>query len=132
MRTIQALEIQDVPQSLQLPPAQVSLPLATSPEGSRETFDLRDYQADLLDRLHDLWATGTKRVLLQLATGGGKTICLATVIDRALTHGQTCLVVVHREELLTQTIAKVAAITGQAAGILGISPTMPARYKWHP
>jgi superfamily II DNA or RNA helicase len=53
-----------------------------------------------------------------LATGGGKTICLATVIDRALAMGQTCLVVVHREELLAQTIAKVAAITGQAAGII--------------
>jgi superfamily II DNA or RNA helicase len=118
VRTIQAISIEDAPQQRQLPPAQTSLELGISTEGPRENFELRDYQSELLDRLEDLWATGTKRVLLQLATGGGKTICLATVIDRALTKGQTCLVVVHREELLTQTIAKVAAITGQAAGII--------------
>jgi superfamily II DNA or RNA helicase len=118
VKTIQAISIQDAPQQRQLPPAQISLDLAPSTEGHSQSFELRDYQADLLDRLQDLWATGTRRVLLQLATGGGKTICLATVIDRALATGQTCLVVVHREELLTQTIAKIEAITGQAAGII--------------
>jgi superfamily II DNA or RNA helicase len=119
VRTIQAISVQDAPPARQLPKiAQVSLPLAITTEGPCENFKLRDYQAELLDRLQDLWATGTKRVLLQLATGGGKTICLATVIDRALAMGQTCLVVVHREELLTQTIAKVKAITGQDSGII--------------
>jgi superfamily II DNA or RNA helicase len=116
MRTIQAISIQDAPAPRQLPPAQISLELAPSTEG--HSFELRDYQTDLLDRLQDLWATGTRRVLLQLATGGGKTICLAKVIANALANGQTCLVVVHREELLHQTMAKVAAITGQAAGII--------------
>jgi superfamily II DNA or RNA helicase len=117
LKTIEAISIANIqPPLRQLPPAQIPLELAPSNEG--HSFELRDYQADLLDRLQDLWSTGTKRVLLQLATGGGKTICLATVIERALARGQNCLVVVHREELLTQTLAKVAAITGQAAGII--------------
>jgi superfamily II DNA or RNA helicase len=117
VKTIQAISIEDAQPQRQLPPDQISLSLAPD-EAPSQTFELRDYQAELLDRLADLWATGTRRVLLQLATGGGKTICLATVIDRALARGETCLVVVHREELLTQTIAKVSAITGQAAGII--------------
>jgi superfamily II DNA or RNA helicase len=117
VKTITAISIANIQPPRALPPAQISLDLA-SDESPSQTFELRDYQADLLDRLEDLWATGTKRVLLQLATGGGKTICLATVIDRALARGEICLVVVHREELLAQTISKVAAITGQAAGII--------------
>jgi superfamily II DNA or RNA helicase len=118
VKTIQAITIENAQPQRQLPPAQISLELAPTTEGPRQSFELRDYQADLLDRLQNLWNTGTRRVLLQLATGGGKTICLATVIDRALARGETCLVVVHREELLTQTIAKVAAITGTTAGII--------------
>jgi superfamily II DNA or RNA helicase len=118
LKTIEAISIANIqPPLRRLPPAQISLALVPE-DAPSQTFGLRDYQADLLDRLQDLWATGTKRVLLQLATGGGKTICLATVIERALARGQNCLVVVHREELLTQTLAKVAAITGQAAGII--------------
>jgi superfamily II DNA or RNA helicase len=117
MRTIQALTIEDAPQQRQLPPAQISLSLAPD-EAPSQNFELRGYQIDLLDRLQDLWNTGTKRVLLQCATGSGKTVMLSTVIDRALAKGQTCLVLVHREELLSQSIAKIEAITGTTPGAI--------------
>jgi superfamily II DNA or RNA helicase len=116
MRTIEALSIETVEQATITPGAgQIALHPSQAPA---PFFDLRPYQTALLDGLYAAWAEDAWRVLLQLPTGGGKTVLLAKVIEQNLARGQTCLVVVHREELLTQTIAKVEAITGQAPGAI--------------
>lgn len=60
---------------------------------------LHDYQDDLLDRLVAAIMLGYTRILLQLATGGGKTHIAKAIIGAT----DTAHFVVHRKELIEQT-----------------------------
>lgn len=62
------------------------------------------YQIKQIDDLADEFASGKKRVVAQLPTGGGKTIEFATLCNRFLIRNptQNILILVHREELLNQ------------------------------
>ena len=64
------------------------------------SYQLRDYQTDLLDRINKSWFSGTRSLVCQLPTGGGKTILFATVVHEANQNGLKCLVLAHREELI--------------------------------
>lgn len=74
-----------------------------------QTLALRDYQTDALDSLlsppPDVW-----RDLAVMATGGGKTILFAALIDRLIAEGERALVLAHREELLDQARDKIASV----------------------
>jgi superfamily II DNA or RNA helicase len=50
----------------------------------------------------DIW-----RRLLVLATGAGKTVCAAEIINRALRPGRRALFLAHRDELITQAKAEI-------------------------
>ena len=65
---------------------------------------LRPYQVDLLDRIDAAFAGGSRRVLLQLPTGGGKTVIFA---EHARRHPERVAVVAHRRELIRQAHAKM-------------------------
>ena len=82
------------------------------------TYQLRDYQSDLIDRAQQSWDAGNRRVMLQLATGGGKTICFAHIVQMFAATEQTALVLAHREELIKQAADKITAITGIEPGII--------------
>lgn len=74
------------------------------------TFDaLRDYQADALHQLLNP-PPGVTRDLAVMATGGGKTILFAALIEATLKPGERALVLAHREELLDQAAAKIAMV----------------------
>ena len=60
---------------------------------------LRDYQQELIDQTREAFR-GHKSVVMQLPTGGGKTITTAWIIQNA--KGR-CIFCVHRIELLYQT-----------------------------
>jgi superfamily II DNA or RNA helicase len=63
----------------------------------------RDYQIKGTDRISELAQAGFQRILLQLATGGGKTVMFAGLCQRYLrTNEQNILILVHRKELLKQ------------------------------
>lgn len=47
-------------------------------------------------------------MLYQLATGAGKTVVFAAVLDGAVRKGRRCAVLVHRRELVKQAAAKLA------------------------
>ena len=69
------------------------------------SFDLRDYQLRLVSDLSKSMASGNRRMIGQLATGGGKTVTFATIGKRFIEKSKKkVLVLVHREELLNQTI----------------------------
>ena len=87
-------------------------------------YSLRDYQQSLVDEVFTQWRQHRK-VMLQLATGGGKTICLAAIANHFTSKGQQVLVIAHRQELLWQGKEKLEAITGQPCGIIkaGIKPS---------
>lgn len=88
-------------------------------------FTLRDYQQDLISKTFAAWSSGMRKVLLQLSTGGGKTIIFAVVASELTCRGEGVLVVAHREELILQAADKMAVTTGVQPGIIkaGYKPT---------
>ena len=60
---------------------------------------LRDYQQEMLERLHDAWEE-QQSVMVQMPTGTGKTHLMAAVIRDNMAHG--VLIVAHRVELIGQ------------------------------
>ena len=67
---------------------------------------LRPYQEDLVVRAMDSLRTN-KSCLVQLPTGGGKTVVFVSIIDKYVKQGKRVLVLVHRKELITQAAAKL-------------------------
>lgn len=68
-------------------------------------IELRDYQLDLIERTRGALRRGVRRVLLQAPTGAGKTALTAHMIGTAASRGKRCWFVVHRRELVMQSIA---------------------------
>lgn len=65
--------------------------------------ELRDYQAAGLLALRQTLRQGVKRVVMQLPTGGGKTLCAATIAAGALGKGNKLAFCVPRISLIDQT-----------------------------
>ena len=77
--------------------AQVAQPRAAD-------VSLRPYQRDLLQRVQTALAADTKaRVMMQLPTGGGKTIIAGALLADWLTGGRKAVWLTHRRELAEQT-----------------------------
>lgn len=91
---------------------------------------LRPYQSRAIQDVRAQYAAGKRKVCLVLPTGAGKTVIAAEVIRLAISRGNRVLFLVHRQELLAQSVAKLeqAGITDlriiQAGNDLG-SPTAP-------
>lgn len=86
-------------------------------------MELRDYQIALVDDCRREYRAGHRAVLLQLATGGGKTaLTCHGVIAGAAARGNRILVLVHRAEILTQFCAALR-LEGVAHGV--IAPGYP-------
>lgn len=69
---------------------------------------LRPYQEEILANIKHEFAKGNKRVIMQLATGGGKTAMFSAISKMAVDKGNSVLIITHRSELL-----------GQSGGTLG-------------
>ena len=68
------------------------------------TFQLRPYQSDLLRDVQDaLAAEPQARVMLQLPTGGGKTVIAGALLADCLQDGRKAVWLTHRKELAEQT-----------------------------
>lgn len=67
-------------------------------------MQLRDYQTQAINELARKSTQGKRRLLLQLATGGGKTVMFSGLVKRFLSRypDQRIVILVHREELLKQ------------------------------
>ena len=68
---------------------------------------LRDYQVRGVAMAGQAWLDGVKRILLQLPTGGGKTICAARFLSGAVAKGKRGIFLAHRREIVSQTFAKL-------------------------
>jgi DNA repair protein RadD len=64
---------------------------------------LRDYQADLVERVRAEYRAGASSVLLQLGTGGGKTHTAASIIEAAVARGRRVIFAAHLDALLDDT-----------------------------
>jgi len=67
---------------------------------------LRPYQAECLAAIQNAITRGRKRQLIVLPTAAGKTVIFTRWI--ALHPGERWLILVHRDELVTQTLSKLA------------------------
>lgn len=85
---------------------------------ARHRYDLRGYQEELAQKIFDEWNAGNRRVLAQLATGGGKTIIFSSIAQESTSRGKGVLVLAHREELLLQAKEKLEATTSEEVGII--------------
>jgi superfamily II DNA or RNA helicase len=82
------------------------------------SYQLRHYQTELIDRVTQSLNQGTRTIMLQLPTGGGKTIVFSHLIAHSNTWGHKSLILAHREELILQAAAKIQAITAIEPGII--------------
>lgn len=73
------------------------------------SLPLRPYQAQALDAIDAAQARGITRPLVVLPTGGGKTVVFSHLASQR--PGRT-LVLAHRDELISQAAAKLAAVSG--------------------
>jgi superfamily II DNA or RNA helicase len=69
-----------------------------------QALTLRHYQSDIVRKINNTWASGKKRPLVCLPTGSGKTILAADLAYRVAENNKTSWFVVHRRELLKQTV----------------------------
>ncbi len=68
---------------------------------------LRNYQNGAIQNLRTSIAAGNKNVLLQSATGSGKTVIACEMIRRAVEKQKRVLFIAHRRELILQTSGKL-------------------------
>ena len=76
---------------------------------------LRNYQLELIEQIHTAWDTGSQNVLMQLSTGGGKTVVFCEVVRQL---NVPTIVIAHRVELVSQ-ISLTLARNGIYHNILG-------------
>jgi len=71
------------------------------------TVELRIYQKEMVAEARQTLAGGRKRVLLQAPTGAGKTIVFAHIAHRVAQRDKRVVILVHRAELVRQTVDKL-------------------------
>jgi superfamily II DNA or RNA helicase len=84
-------------------------------------MQLRPYQERLVTGLAKQLSSGKRKVVGQLATGGGKTISFAAIAQRYTSKSQKpVLILVHRQELLQQTFNTLYKAYGIIATIIDV------------
>ena len=73
---------------------------------------LRPYQITAIERIRAAYRDGYKAPLLVLPTGGGKTIVFNYIAQQTSARNKNVLILVHRQELLRQTIEKLPVSCG--------------------
>ncbi len=91
---------------------------------------LRDYQEKSVNEVARILAKGKRKIVYQLATGGGKTITFSAISKRYIEKSnKSVLILVHRKELLKQTRATLFNAFGISAQIIvaGMKSIPPAQ-----
>ena len=78
---------------------------------------LRPYQQEAKNAVFEKWNAGTRKTLLVLPTGTGKTIVFASVTEECVRHGERVLILAHRGELLDQAADKIQKATGLGCSV---------------
>jgi superfamily II DNA or RNA helicase len=87
------------------------------------SLPLRDYQKEIISHLFGLWQKGEKKVLVQSATGSGKSLIIVSAIEPFVTkaeHQDKIFVVAHKIELIEQLYNHIKQWLPQVeVGIIG-------------
>jgi superfamily II DNA or RNA helicase len=84
---------------------------------AEHTIALRPYQQEALTAIAAAELRGVRRQVVSLPTGAGKTIIFAHMIAERQTR---TLILVHRDELIRQTLAKLAMVAHGTALDIGV------------
>src|SRR5580692_4433046 len=80
--------------------------------------ELRPYQIDALQNIRETIAQGVRRIVLQAATGAGKTKIAAAIVDGALRKGNRLAFVVPSISLVDQTVESFYAEGVRDIGVI--------------
>ena len=80
-------------------------------------MELYDFQKEIIKDLYSAIRSGEKRILLYAPTGAGKTVITSSVIRDANSRNRQILFLVHRGELVEQTIQTLDRF-GLSAGVM--------------
>ncbi|MGB6296554.1 MAG: DEAD/DEAH box helicase family protein [Rivularia sp. (in: cyanobacteria)] len=83
-----------------------------------QLYQLRDYQLELIQQVFRHWGSGEHNQVIQLPTGGGKTIIFCAIANEFIRKQEPVLVIAHRQELITQAAEKLIAVAGTEVGII--------------
>ncbi len=70
-------------------------------------MELRNYQEKAITGLLSSHGLGNRKVILQSATGSGKTVMASAIVQRAVKKGNKVLFLAHRRELISQCSNKM-------------------------
>ena len=79
-------------------------------------IDPRPYQQQARERSHEAWKRSSN-ILLNMATGTGKTIVFSMIASDLIAQGGRVLILAHRDELIRQAADKLRTATGLACRI---------------
>ena len=88
-----------------------------------DQFGLRDYQRRIIYQVVLRWLEGYRRILIQLPTGGGKTVIASALHGSSAVLGHPSQFLVHRKELIDQT-SRTLARAGIEHGLVASGEVM--------
>jgi superfamily II DNA or RNA helicase len=86
---------------------------------------LRDYQIRAIDQVREAFRE-TRRVLLVMPTGAGKTATASQILAWAVARGRRCLFIVHRREIVQDTHRRLLAAGVSCGLVMAGQPTTDA------
>jgi superfamily II DNA or RNA helicase len=101
-----ALLTESNPPAVKESPAMTTLAFEPPPTPA---LPLRPYQEQAIEAVNIAESRGVRRQLVVLPTGSGKTVVLAHLVNR---RPGRALVLAHRDELITQSVQKLAMVAG--------------------
>ncbi len=87
------------------------------PAAPEQPLELWDFQADILREIQESLRT-VRSLLTTAPTGSGKTVIIAEIMARALRMRNRSALLVHRQELVLQSVDKIARQSGQQPGVV--------------
>lgn len=91
-------------------------------------IQLYDYQERLISDVRKVWKEH-KRIMIQLATAGGKTFCIASMLDSMSKRGMSCVFLVPRITLIQQAVNEFIAYGIEPERISKIHCDFPTDYN---
>ena len=83
-------------------------------------MDLRWYQKEAIDAVWGYWSRGKMHPVIELPTGSGKSLVLASIAWKAADNGAKVLIATHRKELIEQDAKALIDLRPHTRGQVGI------------
>ncbi|MEO1523504.1 MAG: DEAD/DEAH box helicase [Cyanobacteria bacterium J06633_2] len=84
----------------------------------KNVVQTRDYQQSLIEQTLQIFSQELASLLIQLPTGGGKTIILSSIAKHFIHSGGKVLAIAHVDEIVQQLKEKLSSICGIPVGLI--------------